>query len=614
MHHALPRFSLLTALVAVLTACLFLPGLSGGFVFDDKPNIVDNAALHITALDVTQLQHASFSFEPGQGSRPLAMFSFALDYLRAGLNPQAFKTTNLLIHALTTLVLAHFLRLLFTLAQWPPRRATIGALIITTLWAIHPLQVSSVLYVVQRMQTLVTLFTILALWAYLRMRQAQMEGQRSRQFGIQMLLFWALGLASKEDAILLPAFTLALELTVLRFGTARATPNTTLRRSYAALALAGLAVFFLVILPHYWHWGNYPTREFSSSERLFTQGRVLALYLQQILLPLPSSMPFFYDDYPISRGWLQPPTTLASWLLIATLLAWAWLWRTRRPLFSLGIFLFFAGHVITSNVIGLELVFEHRNHFPMLGILLATADLCSMAYQRWPARPPLAISLATIALLATGCATIWRTYVWGNPLRFAQNSVVASPHSPRAWMTLGGIYYERSGGKAGNPWLDKAIEINQQGARETASAPMLSNIVIFKTIRGDVTPSDWTQFLDRLQQVPMNAQNKGIAFTTLDNVDRGISLDEKGVIEALEIVNQRTILSPEEYLRIAAYLHNETQQPGKALPYLRSAVEHSPPGSPAIAQMLVQLKEAGREDWLNELKRTEQRNSDTTPR
>lgn len=601
MRHTTPRFSLLAMLAATLAACLFLPGLNGGFVFDDKPNIVDNAALHITAPDAAQLQHASFSFEPGHGSRPLAMLSFALDYLRAGLNPQAFKTTNLLIHALTTLALAHFLRLLLTLAQWPPRRATIGALAITALWAIHPLQVSSVLYVVQRMQTLVTLFTILALWAYLRMRQAQLEDQRSRQFGVLMLLFWVLALASKEDAILLPAFTLALELTVLRFGTARATPNTTLQRSYAALVLAGLAVFFLVALPYYWHWDNYPTREFSSSERLLTQGRALVLYLQQILLPLPGSMPFFYDDYPISRGWLQPPTTLAAWLLVAALLAWAWRWRTHRPLFSLGIFLFLAGHAITSNVIGLELVFEHRNHFPMIGILLSAADLCVMGYQHRPLRAPLAISLTTIALLATGSATAQRAHAWGDPLRFAQGSVAASPHSARAWMTLGGIYYERSGGKAGNPWLDKAIEINQQGARETASAPMLSNIVIFKTIRGDATPSDWAQFLDRLQQVPMNAQNKGIAFITLDNVDRGIPLDESGVIKTLETVSRRATLTAGEYLRIAAYLHNETQQPGKALPYLRSAVEHSPPDDPAIAQLLVQLKEAGREDWVNEL-------------
>lgn len=600
MHHVLPRFPLLAALVAVLAACLFLPGLSGGFVFDDKPNIVDNAALHITALDATQLQHASFSFEPGYGSRPLPMLSFALDYLRAGLNPQAFKATNLLIHALTTLALAYFLRLLLTLAQWPPRRAAIGALAIAAVWAIHPLQVSSVLYVVQRMQTLVTLFTILALWAYLRMRQAQLEGYRSRQFGVLTLFFWALALASKEDAVLLPAFTLALELTVLRFGTARAKPNTKLQYSYAVLALAGLAVFFLVVLPYYWHWDNYPTREFSSSERLLTQGRALALYLQQILLPLPSSMPFFYDDYLVSRSWLQPPATLAAWLLIATLLAWAWRWRIRRPLFSLGIFLFLAGHAITSNVIGLELVFEHRNHFPMIGIFLSVADLCVMAYQHHPLRSPLVISLI-IALLATGYATAWRAHVWGDPLRFAQGSVAASPHSARAWMTLGGIYYERSGGKAGSPWLDKAIEINQQGARETASAPMLSNIVIFKTIRGDATSSDWTQFLDRLQKVPMNAQNKSIAFIALDNVDRGIPLDENGVIKTLEIISLRATLAPEEYLRIAAYMHNETQQPSKALPYLRRAVEHSPPDDPAIAQLLLQLKEAGREDWANEL-------------
>src|SRR3546814_8447978 len=84
-------------------------------------------------------------------------------------------------------------------------------------WAAHPLQVSSVLYAVQRFQTMGTLFLVLALWAYLKARQAQIEGRPGRTGLLLALLLWVAAMGCKEDSVLLPAYTLALELTVLRF-------------------------------------------------------------------------------------------------------------------------------------------------------------------------------------------------------------------------------------------------------------------------------------------------------------------------------------------------------------------------------------------------------------
>jgi len=193
------------------------------------------------------------------------------------------------------------------------------------------------------MQTLVTLFMLLALWAYLTMRKAQMEGGRSRKYGLLVALFWALGLACKEDAVLFPAYALAVELTVLRFTAKSPRLARGLRNGYAAMTVLAGALFVLLILPRFWHWGPYPFREFSSVERLLTQGPVLFLYLQQILLPLPASMPFYYDNFRISHGLLDPPVTLFAWCCLVGLMVWAWRWRRDRPIFALGVFLFFSG-------------------------------------------------------------------------------------------------------------------------------------------------------------------------------------------------------------------------------------------------------------------------------
>src|SRR5690606_10211578 len=103
------------------------------------------------------------------------------------------------------------------LAGWPGRLSTWAAPAMALAWAVHPLQVSSVLYIVQRMQTMATLFVVLALWAYLCARQAQVEGRDSRRPWALAVLCGLLALACKEDAVLLPAYALALELLVLRF-------------------------------------------------------------------------------------------------------------------------------------------------------------------------------------------------------------------------------------------------------------------------------------------------------------------------------------------------------------------------------------------------------------
>lgn len=590
--------SMLCGLLAV--ACM-LPGLNGPFIFDDAENIVKNTSVHLASLNLEDALYAAYSFQPGNGSRALSMLSFALDYWRGGMDPSVFKSTNLAIHALTTVVLAILLRHLLLTAGYLPRRAAIASLVLAALWAVHPLQVSTVLYVVQRMQTLVTLFMLLSLWAYLRMRQAQIHGQRSRLYGALTGLFWVLGYACKEDAILLPAYTLALELTVLRFRAASRLQAKILNHGYLLATLLALAVYLLVIVPHYWHWQAYPARNFSSYERLLTQGRVLMMYISQILLPLPKFLPFYYDDLTISRGWLQPITTVFSWLSVFLMLAWAWLWRTRRPLFSLGILIFFAGHFLTSNIINLELAFEHRNHFPMIGILLAASDLCMAVWQRLKPATWLSHTLIIALVLATTLTTTRRAHAWGDEDRLASSILAVAPHSERAWIMKAGVYVDRSKFKPGAD-LDKAISITHQGIQSVDDPTLLlSNALIYKSIAGSVSPKDWEHFLQRLRKAPMSAQNRRIMWTFIHNRQRSIPLDEKGVIQTLEIISARSPQTPSQYLELAAYLHNETTAPGKALLYLRKAVETSPADDPDIEKMLQQLAMLGKDKWAKEL-------------
>src|SRR5690606_7839518 len=248
----------------------------GAFVFDDESNIANNLAIQIAELTPGALLQALFGLQPGGMTRILPTLSFGFDHWRAGgLDPSAFKATNLVIHSATTLVLAWFFRALLLAAKVAPSRVQWAAPALALAWAVHPLQVSSVLYVVQRMQTMATLFLLLALWAYVKARQAQMEGRRGRTGRILTGLLWTLALACKEAAVLLPAYLLALELTVVRFSADVVAQARGVWRGYQWATVLGLAALLLPVVPHFWSWESYPIRIFSSHDRLLTQGRVL---------------------------------------------------------------------------------------------------------------------------------------------------------------------------------------------------------------------------------------------------------------------------------------------------------------------------------------------------
>jgi len=169
------------ATLAVLVGLVYWPGLPGPWLFDDFSNIRGNTFLRVSALDWQSLRSAASSLEPGPLGRPIAYLSFALDhYLHGDASPYAYKLTNLAIHGLNALLLAALLGSVFgrlaTRRVLPARLAAPATLALTALWALHPIQISSVLYVVQRMTSLSATFTLAALLCLLRARESIFVG------------------------------------------------------------------------------------------------------------------------------------------------------------------------------------------------------------------------------------------------------------------------------------------------------------------------------------------------------------------------------------------------------------------------------------------------------
>src|SRR5690606_17281497 len=78
-------------LIATVVTLAYLPGLSGGFLFDDFPNIVTNPHIHADTISLESLAVAARAYEPGFYGRPLATIGFALDHYIGGGDPLIFK-------------------------------------------------------------------------------------------------------------------------------------------------------------------------------------------------------------------------------------------------------------------------------------------------------------------------------------------------------------------------------------------------------------------------------------------------------------------------------------------------------------------------------------------
>lgn len=207
-----------------LTWFAFHFGLTSGWFLDDYGNIVNNEALNLNSLSLPTLWHAVWSFNAGPLGRPISLASFAIQRYFYGLDPYAFKVTNLALHLVTTVLIAGFTRSLLT--AWRNRfnpdisiwRINWIALAVAAFWALHPVNLTPILYAVQRETILANLFMAGGLWAYVAIRR-----HLSTNWPTLVLLiitaavFTGLAALSKEIGALLPLLLFLVEFFVLRF-------------------------------------------------------------------------------------------------------------------------------------------------------------------------------------------------------------------------------------------------------------------------------------------------------------------------------------------------------------------------------------------------------------
>jgi len=430
---ALPWLAL-AALLGIAGLC-YAPSLSGGFLFDDFPNLA--ALAQVAGRGSEAFWTFVASGHSGPTGRPLALLSFALQAGAWPGDPRAFHLVNLLLHLACGALLA---LLGWRIARrWWPADAVAAAWVATLAagaWLLHPLNVSTTAYVVQRMAQLAALFTVLALLAWCHGRERATRGPGAwRGYAIAVVglgAFGLCGLLSKETGVLILVYALVLEHWVLRD---EASPP---RWSALRLALVSAPLLGFVVAVA-WRFeamtaSKFAVRDFGVWERLLSQPRMLCEYLSLIVAPLPHRLTLFNDHVAVSRGWFDPATTLPAVLAIAALCWAAFRLRRSQPPLAFAIAWFLGGHLLESTALPLELYFEHRNYLPMWGPLLAAVHYARLGIAALPtARVRAGLRVAGGVVLALFALITWtEASAWGDPLARSASWAAEHPDSPRA--------------------------------------------------------------------------------------------------------------------------------------------------------------------------------------
>lgn len=416
---------LLAALVGI-----YWIGLDGPFLFDDYFNLQPVRDWFNGQRNAPEVILGNSS---GVLGRPMSMVSFLLSAGLGAHAPLFYKLGNLALHFCIALLVVNITQRLIKFAKLP--LPGYWAWLAGALWAVHPLHVSTVLYSVQRMAQLSTLFMLLGVLCFL-VGAAAMESGRAQRgwvwWSLGLPVCWLLGLFSKENALALPGLLWVVS-TMLEGRHGRVAANRIL-----LLTLWLPSVFGLALLA--WRWSDLVARyghlDFGPWERLLTEGRVLWQYLRLWFWPDIAVMGLYWDDTVVSRGLLSPLSTLIAALGLIALTWFAWWVRRRLPLFWLGWLWFLVGHAVESTVLPLDLMYEHRNYLPAIGLVWMVVGVFVHLASQVRCSSVIGSRSLRVFALAICVGLAWQThalaFIWQDYDRLMLHGYSGHPQSPRA--------------------------------------------------------------------------------------------------------------------------------------------------------------------------------------
>ncbi|HUN53848.1 MAG TPA: hypothetical protein VMU29_01700 [Smithella sp.] len=451
----------------------------GDWHFDDYANIVDNQYIRINSFSWPEIKHCIYGIEHARPSRPLSFLSFALNYKSGGMDVFGFHAVNFIIHYLAAVFLFLFIYNTLRLPRLRDQYENTAypvALLASFFWALNPVWVTSVTYIVQRMASMAGLFYIMSMYFYLKGR---MSGRLTSS-----ILFFTLCIVSgmaailtKENAAMLPVSILLFDLFLIQ-GFTKENIIKCVKIAILPVIIMIIAAFIYVDFSKIIH--DYKIRDFTMGERLLTEPRVILFYLSLLFYPVSSRLTLLYD-VEVSRSLLHPWTTIPSILLIPAIIVFAFYIARKRPMLSFCIIFYFLNHIIEGSFFSLELIYEHRNYLPSMLLFVPFAEFIIHAMDYFSYKKIIRFMIAlgiALILFGEGDITYGRNKTVSDDLLLWLDNIDKSPGLSRPHTNAGRIYYMNNEKEKAYHEYQKAMTLNNFGSRE-ALAIQESNLGLY---------------------------------------------------------------------------------------------------------------------------------------
>lgn len=288
----------------------------------------------------------SLKFHIG-GFRPISYLSFYLNHYLFNGNVRSFVIINVIIHFFNTII---FYKIACKLTD-NKKLSFLTALF----WAVNPVNIFAVSYIVQRMTSLMAFFGGIATLYYLKW-----ENTKQNKHLAYAILFVILATLSKENGFLFLGFF------ILHYYIKNGTKKDIIK----ILATGFLFLLFLYIFSTNYYKVQFINRNFTPLTRFITEWRVLVFYIQNIIFPLEKNI-YFAIDPNLSNGLFNPISTIVSGALLLGLLLVSFYFYQKDKIMTLCILSFFLFHLIESTFLPLYTAFWHRNYIASFFLLLA---------------------------------------------------------------------------------------------------------------------------------------------------------------------------------------------------------------------------------------------------
>lgn len=404
--------SMAVLVVAVLLA--YFNALGATFQFDDYNVIVDNPAVHSLAAWADSMP----------GIRPLLKYSYALNWTFQSA-PFGFHLFNVIVHAVNVVLVFRLLCVVSKKAEasWAP---LIGAL----LFALHPVQTEAVTYISGRSVSLMALFYLCSLLAWLRAEGVDnRQGWRALSAGL-----FAMALLVKETAVTLPLALLLLD--GLRLRGSLSPGELFWRQRWHIFVLAGALAVFLAT-PVYRHLLDVSVSARGIGDNLLTQANAIFYLAGQLVLPWRMNVD---PDLPVLSG-MTPPLFLQSAAIIAIIVA-GFRNLHRRAWFAFAVLWFFL-HLLPTNSLlpRLDVANDRQLYLAAIGVFYAVGlgidGLLGRFRRKWM------VGLAAgVLLLVLSAATVQRNQEYATAVDFWEDALMKSPGKARVANNLGYAYQQ----------------------------------------------------------------------------------------------------------------------------------------------------------------------------